>query len=176
MYSVFIFQFYKFLARKNILQFNLNQYNNTSNPGLNKFLASLFYVLEYIIIIPLIVFFWFGILSLFLLVLSKSPSVEQILLVAAAIIAATRVTSYVSGTLSKDLAKMFPFTILAIFLVDPDFFSFDKLIDRINEIPSLLNHIFIFLVFIIGLEILMRLVYLVIQALQSSEAQPVVQS
>ena len=54
---------------------------------------------------------------------------------------------------------------------DPDFFNFSMLLDRINEIPSLVNHIIMFIIFIVGLEIMMRLFYLVFQLFQSEEVE-----
>jgi len=167
-YSMFIWKFYKFLARKNILQLNLNQYNRTEHPFLNKFLASVFFLLEYIIIVPIIVFFWFSILSVFVLLLSKNQSVSQILIISAAIIAATRIAAYYSSELSKELAKMFPFTVLAIFLLEPDFFSIEKSIARFSEIPSLFGNILIYLVFIALLEVVMRGLFTIVDLFSSS--------
>lgn len=166
-YAIFIWKFYKFLARRNILELNLSQYNRTEHPFWNKFIASCFFFLEYVIIVPILVFFWFSILAVFLLLLSKSQSVSQILIISAAIVAATRMTAYYSGDLSKELAKMFPFTILAIFLFDPDFFNIEKTIARFSEIPSLLGHVLVFLIFIIILEIAMRGLFTIIDLLGS---------
>jgi len=170
-YSIFIFKFYKFLARRNIIELNLNKYNKTEHPFLYKFLASIFFLIEYIVIVPILVFFWFSILSVFLLLLSKSQSVSQILIISAAIVAATRMTAYYSQELSKDLAKMFPFTVLAIFLLEPNFFSIEKLITRFSEIPSLLKNILGFLVFIAILEIAMRFLFTFIDLISSSKKQ-----
>ena len=125
--------------------------------------------MEYIIIVPLIVFFWFFILAIFLILLSKNTSVEQILLISAAIIAAARITSYFEEDLSKDLAKLFPFTVLVIFLLEPNFFKLGILLERAMEIPSLLNHILIFLIFIVVLEVIMRLIFLVVDFWTSEE-------
>ena len=86
-YSIFIWKFYRFIARRNILRIDLNKYNTTEKPLLSKFIASLFFIIEYIIIVPLLVFFWFGILSLFLLLLSKSRLASDILLISAAVVA-----------------------------------------------------------------------------------------
>jgi len=168
-YSIFIWRFYKFLARRNILNLNLSQYNRTEHPFWNKLLASGFFLLEYIIILPILVFFWFSILAIFLLLLSKSQSVSQILIISAAIVAATRMTAYYSTDLSKDLAKMFPFTVLTVFLLDPNFFSVEKTITRFSEIPSLLSHILGFLIFIAILEVVMRGLITVIDLFSSGE-------
>jgi len=169
LYAVFIWKFYKFLARKNIIYFNFNQYNTTKHPLLNKFLHAILFLAEYIIILPILVAIWFTILGLFLIVLSKEQSVQQILLITAAIVSATRITSYISSDLSKDLAKMFPFTMLAIFLLSPDFFSLNELIPRFLEIPDFLHNIFFYLVVIIIIEFILRLGDLVIGLFRSSE-------
>jgi len=170
-YAIFIWKFYKFLARKNILRLNLNRYNRTEHPVWNKITASAFFLLEYVIIVPILVFFWFSVLSIFLLLLSKNQDVNQILIISAAIVAAIRLTSYYSNDLSKDLAKMFPFTVLAIFLLEPGFFSVSKLIERFSEIPSLFQNFLIYLVFIIILEIVLRVIFTLIEIIFSSNQQ-----
>jgi len=172
-YAIFIWKFYKFLARRDILNLNLSQYNRTEHPFWNKFLASALFLVEYVILLPVIVFFWFSILAVFLLLLSKSQGVAQILVISAAIVAATRMTAYYSEDLSKDLAKLFPFTVLAIFLLEPDFFSIEKMIMRFSEVPSLLGNIFVYLIFILVLEVIMRALFTVIDLFTSSNEQVV---
>ena len=158
-YSIFVFQFYIFLARKNIIALNLSQYNHSEHPFMQKFFAALFFLIEYIIILPVLVFFWFAILSLLLLLLSKDQSVSQILLISAGVVGAIRATSYFKEELSRDLAKLFPFTVLTIFLLSSNFLTSVSFIDRISEIPSLLNHILVYLIFITFFEALIRAVY-----------------
>lgn len=159
-YGIFVFKFYKFLARRNIVDLDLNKYNTSEHPFFTKIFAILFYVLEYIIILPIITSFWFAILAIFLLVLSKTQDVSMILTISAALIAAVRLTSYISENLSQDLAKMLPFTLLGLFLIEPGFFSVDLFIDRIGQIPSLLSHVPYFIVFIILLEFILRIITL----------------
>lgn len=171
LYSIFVFQFYRFLARKNILKLNLSKYNKTDKPLLKKFFATILFLLEYVIILPLLVFFWFAVLSLLLLLLSKDQPVRQILLVSAAIVGAIRVTSYFNESLSQDLAKMFPFTALAIFLLSPDFLDFSLVIGRLIEIPSLLYHVFFYLIFVICFEIFIRVVYTIAFLFKQPEEQ-----
>lgn len=143
------------------MQLNLNQYNHSKYPVLEKILAVVLYVIEYLVILPFLVLFWFAILAIFLLLLSRAGSVEQILIISAAIIAAIRVTSYVSQDLSKDLAKILPFTVLAMFIISADLFDLDLLLSRIVEIPSLFTHIFTFIIFIFAIEFILRIIYLI---------------
>ena len=156
-YALFIFYFYRFLAKKDLIKLNLRQYNTTSHPVLSKFFAVVFYVVEYILIIPIVTFFWFAVLSMFLLVLSKTADVGTIILVSAALIAAVRVTSYVTEDISRDLAKMLPLTLLALFIIEPNFFVIQTVLERVQQIPSLLSHIPYYLIFIIGIEFVLRI-------------------
>jgi len=165
-YAVFIWKFYKFLASREILSLNLKQYNHSQHPGLEKFFAVLFFSLEYMIILPFLVLFWFTILSLFLLLLSDvEPS--QVLLIAAAIIASTRITAYIGEDLSKDLAKMFPFAVLAIFLLKPEFFNTLNFITKMGQIPALFSNILFFIIFIFGVEFILRGIYSIAQLFAS---------
>lgn len=171
LYSIFVFEFYRFLARKNIIQLNLSKYNTSKHPFLNKFFVAVFFLIEYIIILPVLVFFWFAVLSFFLLLLSKDQTIAQILLVSAAVVGAIRVTSYFREDLSRDLAKVFPFTVLVIFLLSPDFLEFVSVIEKLTQIPLFLEHIFIYLVFIVAFEILIRALYTIAFLFKRPEEQ-----
>ncbi len=170
MYSIFIWKFYRFLASRDIIQLNLSQYNYSSHPVLEKVAAVGLYALEYLIILPFLVFFWFAILSIFLLVLSESQNTLQILLISAAIIASTRVTSYISEDLSKDLAKILPFTILAAFILGTSFFNSDLVLTKISQIPSLFDNIITFVVFIFVIEFVFRILYSIYQLVTSKNS------
>jgi len=170
-YSIFVFEFYRFLAKKNIIQLNLSKYNTSKYPGLRKFIATIFYLIEYIIVLPVLVFFWFAVLAFLLMLLSQEQSVSQILLVSAAVVGAIRVTSYFREDLSRDLAKMFPFTVLAIFLLSPEFFKFSAVVEKLTEIPAFFNNIFFYLVFVVAFEICIRFVYTIVLLFQGGEVQ-----
>ena len=171
-YSIFVFAFYKFLARKNILKLNLSKYNTSEHPSLNKFLAAVLFIVEYIIILPALVFFWFAVLAFLLLLLSKEQTLQQILLVSAAIVGAVRVTSYFSEEISRELAKLFPLTTIVIFLLSPSFLDLG-LLTKLTEIPSFLTHILIYIVFIVGFEIFIRLIYTLVFLFKSPEEQQI---
>lgn len=168
-YTVFIWKFYRFLARKDIIKLDLKRYNKLEHPGWRKFLAAVLYFIEYIIVLPFIVFFWFAMLAVFLILLSKQQSAETIILISAAIVASVRITSYYKEDLSRDLAKLFPFTILAVFLLSPEFFSFELLVSQFSKIPSLLNNILYYLVFIMGIEVILRFFEIIFSIKNSGE-------
>lgn len=168
-YSVFVFYFYRFLAKKNIVELNLNQYNRYSHPIAVKIFAIIFYIIEYIILLPVLTFFWFAILAILILLLAKGIEVGTILLISAALVASVRATSYVNEKLSKDLAKMLPFTLLAIAITTSGFFDIGTLISRISKIPSLLSNFPYYLFFIIGIEFIMRIADFIQSIFQSLE-------
>jgi len=156
-YVIFIWKFYRWISAKNLLELNLNKYNLSKNPVLTKMLAGGFYLLEYIVILPFIIFFWFTIFTLFLIVLTSELPVNALLIVSATIIAAIRMTAYYKEDLSRDLAKLLPFTLLAVSLVSSDFFNVPRIISQIIQIPSHFSSILSYLLFIVFLEIVLRL-------------------
>jgi len=160
-YSIFVFYFYKFLAKKNILGLDLSQYNIYKKSRFYKLLASVLYFVEYILLLPLLSLIWFAFLSIFLIILSKSPSITTILTISASLVGAVRITAYLSEDLSKDLAKMLPFVLLAFFLVGETFFDPSLIIQRALNIQYIASNLFIYVVFIIGLEIILRSVSLI---------------
>lgn len=170
LYSIFVFYFYRFLAKKNIIELNLSQYNQYSNPTLIKIFAAIFYIVEYIVLLPVLTFFWFSILSILTLLLAKGLEVSTILLISAALVTAVRVTSYTSEDLAKDLAKMLPFTLLAIAITTAGFFDISIFFDRIAEIPSLFSNIPYYLLFIVAIELIMRIAEFLQSAFQGSQA------
>ena len=92
-----------------------------------------------------------------LLFLAKNIDVGIVLSTSFAIIMAIRITSYYTEDLSKDVAKMLPFALLAIFLVSPSYFVFDDITAKIYSIPELLDVAIRFIVFIIIVEWVMRI-------------------
>jgi hypothetical protein len=168
-YAVFVFYFYRFLAKKNIIELNLNQYNQYSNPILIKVFATLFYIIEYLILLPILTFFWFAILAVLTLILAKGLTINMVLLLSAALVAAVRITAYITEDLAKDLAKMLPFTLLAIAITTAEFFDIPAFLDRAYEIPNLLSSIPYYLLFIVAVELVLRIFDFLQEVLQPEE-------
>lgn len=156
-YAVVIWKFYRFIAKKNIIGLNLNKYNTAEHPLLAKTLAGIFYIIEYIIILPFLIFIWYGVFTFFLFVLSEGRETSQILLISAIIISAIRMTTYYSEDLSKDLAKMLPFTLLAVFILDASSFNLETIMGHIVGLPGFVGNILIYFLFIIVLETILRI-------------------
>ena len=155
-YSVFIWKFHEFISKKNILGLNLKKYNKSAHPVLFEVIALGFYLLEYIIVLPFLIFFWFSIFALFLIFLTEGVSLQNLLIVSAVIVSAIRMASYYNEDLSKDLAKLLPFTLLAISLLDPSFFDIERIFNRFSELSNFFGEIIIYFIFIAILEIILR--------------------
>jgi len=158
-YGIFIFHFYRFLARKDIFRLNLQQYSQSSFGFLKKFLRFVFYVIEYVLLFPIFTFFWFSVLTIILSFLAKEQAVSNILLVSMAVVLAVRITAYYTEDLSRDLAKMLPFALLGVYIVDVSYFTFANSIDMLKQIPSLWQTLVYYLALVFFLETALRFGY-----------------
>jgi hypothetical protein len=160
LYSIFIWKFYRFISTKNFFGLDLNKYNQSQSPLFTKLLKGGFYFLEYIIILPFLIFFWFSIFTIFLIILTATQEIYQILIISAAVIASIRTVAYYKEDLSREIAKLFPFTLLAIIVLNPNTFSEIQYMERIathlSQIPNFFSQIGYYLLFIIILEIILR--------------------
>ncbi|MFH1409628.1 MAG: hypothetical protein ABIH34_06990 [Nanoarchaeota archaeon] len=151
-YGIFIYKFYRFLARKDIFHIDVGQ-----SSSFVKFFKGVTYILNYLILFPLFSFFWFLVMSLLLVFLSKNYGVEQILLVAMALVGSIRVTAYYSEDLSKDLSKMIPFAMLGVFIVDGTYFTWAQAMEDLGQMVFHIKEIFYYLAFVIALEFFLRM-------------------
>lgn len=157
LYSVFIWKVNRLISRKDIISLNLRQYNNFDHPTLNKVFEGVLYFIEYIVLLPFLVLFWYALFAIVLIFFSEITSIEQILLVSAAVVGSIRVLAYYNSEISADLAKLLPFTILAITLLSHKILDVRRFAEVRMQIPDLLIFVAYILVFIIGLEIILRI-------------------
>lgn len=151
-YSILIWRFYRFISKRNLIELNLRQYNLSNH----KFLSLLLYTLEYLIILPFMVFLWFSVFTIFLIILTSGIELNTILIISATVIAAIRMTAYYKQDLSKDVAKLLPFTLLGVSITQGGVFSFNKILGQIFAIPNFFGEIFSYLVFIFVIEFMLR--------------------
>jgi len=156
-YAIFVFYSYRFFSRKNIFEFNMRQYVNSEHPILSPIIGISIYLVEYVILLPFLVIIWFSFYSLFILLLALNLDIQNVLLIAASLIASIRISSFVSEKISQELAKLIPFTFLALALTGERFFSISFLLERFQEVPDLFSSIPIYLIFIALVEFGMRI-------------------
>lgn len=162
-YAIIIWKFYKYISRKDILELNLSKHNRAKK---NSFVFSLveivLYLVEYIIVLPLVVFLWFSIFTFFLIIMaSESITLDKILLLSAVIISVIRAAAYYKTSLAEDISKLIPLTILAAIVTNPQFLGGnlgEKIIISFSQIPNFFSDILFYLGFIVLLEIILRIV------------------
>ena len=177
-YSLFVYFFYRFMAKRDVLKLNLKRYNKYKFSFFIKFFAVLFYLIEFMIVGPIVIFLWFSGLSIITIVFAKELTVGTVMMICAALIAAIRITAYFSEDLSKDLAKLIPLALLGSILVTPGVFEIGTLVERFLEIPSFFNKAVYYLLFIFILEAVLRIFLLPLQIAYSvkggdGETEPV---
>ena len=70
---------------------------------------------------------------------------------------AVRILSYWTEDLSRDVAKMLPFAVLGVFLVDSTSVQWSQFEDLLNNLPDLAEAFYTSLVLLVILETLLRL-------------------
>jgi hypothetical protein len=158
-YSILIWKFYRFISRKNPLGLDLNKYNTIEHSFFSRLITAVLYFIEYILILPFLIFIVFGIFTFFLIILAQNQDISQKLIISAVIISAVRMTAYYKEEVSQEIAKILPFTLLAVAALNPNTFSQSNYIETIlihfSQIPSFLEQIKIYLLFIIILEVIL---------------------
>lgn len=157
-YAIFVWKLYRFIARKDVFPFDVSKFHKENMHAYNKFISAIGYFIKNVVIFPLLIFFWYGIFTIFLMILTKDLPLSKILIISAIIIASIRATSYYREDLSKDLAKLLPLTLLAVFLTQSSAFSFGDMLSNLSQIPSFLTEIGIYYLFILALEIILRII------------------
>ena len=76
--------------------------------------------------------------------------------IAMALIATIRVCAYYSEDLSKDVAKMMPFALLGVFLLDIGSFSMNTAWTALKAFPSMITTMLYYFLFVYGLEVILR--------------------
>ena len=171
-YAILIFNLYRFMSRRDIFNLDFSRYEESGNPVLRKSIHLFFYICKYLLIFPLFAFFWFGVLVVMVAFLSKTKEVEDLLLIAMAVLMSVRVTSYYTEDLSRDIAKMLPFALLGIFLINLSYFDFDTSTELLNRVGSEWKSIFYYWVFIVLLEFVLRITEPYFKALYNSIKNP----
>jgi hypothetical protein len=145
-YAILIYHFYRYIARRDC--FKPSKRERTK----------LFGFLKYAFLFPFVAILFFMGFSMIFIFLTESENIGAILTTAFAIIIAIRITAYYTEDLSKDVAKMLPFAILGIFLVDPEYFTIESAMDKINILPEFVNVIAQYILLIIIVEWILRAV------------------
>lgn len=157
-YAIFVFTFYRFVAARDMFGLDLSRYEQSRYKWVRSVLHVVMYVAKYILLFPFFAFFWFAVITAILAFLAKDQSFSQVLLMGLATVGTIRVAAYVKEDLSRDLAKMLPFAVLGIFLVNTSFFQLEDSLALLDETMNYTDHILYYLVYLIALEFALRVI------------------
>ncbi|HUT07074.1 MAG TPA: hypothetical protein VMW74_10375 [Nitrosopumilaceae archaeon] len=165
-YGIFVYHFYKFLSHRDILTFGIGKkiaLSTFKSSGEKKSIAprAIAFISTKLFIFPFIIFLWFIGYSSFMFLLVQNMPTETIFLVSSGLIIAIRISAYYNEDLSKDIAKLIPFTLLGIFLLNPQFYSFSDTVTRLLDIPSFIIQIASFMILAMVVEIVLSTLYLI---------------
>jgi hypothetical protein len=170
-YTIFVWFFYRLLSKRDLFKLDLSRYELSDHRKAKKAWGIFLYVLKHGIIFPFYVAFWFIVFSFLLFIMSKNISARDIILISISLVSTVRITAYLKKEMSQDLAKLVPFAMLGIFLSDPNFFSMDLLIARIEAVPSLGWEMLEFMSFCIILEWFLRTIYYLLVQRKKTEGE-----
>ena len=138
-YSVFVFIFYRALAKRDLITLNLNHYSDNLSGRVKKYTRTLIFVLQYIVFVPVLITFWTLVLAIILTLLSPDADHSRNALIATSVVGAVRILSYWTEDLSRDVAIMLPFGVLGVFLVGDaqvQISEIEELFNGLNEIAT----------------------------------------
>ena len=157
-YSGFVFMFYRVLAKKDLITLDLSKYADDFGGKIKKYLRSMLFVVQYIVVIPILIAFWTLVLAAILTLLSNSDDHARNALIATAVVGAVRILAYWTEDLSRDVAKMLPFAVLGVFLVDSTSVKWSEFQDLLSNLPQLAESFLSSLILLAILETILRIV------------------
>lgn len=158
-YAMFVFNFYRFVALRDMFTFDVYRFRKSRFGVIRIFFHLVAYILKYLVVFPLFAFFWFGVLTLMLAFLSRDNDIGDTLLIALATVSAIRFAAYYNEDLARDLAKILPFALLGLFLIDISFFNIGDSLDTLTDVDQHLEAVVYYLLFLIGLELVLRSIF-----------------
>jgi len=156
-YSILIWHFYRFIARRDIFKFSPKKY------------VRAIAFLKYSFLFPLVAVGFFAGFALMLLFLAKDLEIATVLSTSFAIIVAIRITAYYNEGLSKDVAKLLPLVLLGVFLVDPSYFRWSDIISKIDSLPEFFTVCIQFILLIMIAEWILRVVLTTVRRIRPSK-------
>ncbi len=157
-YSGFVFMFYRILAKKDLLTLDLSKYADDFGGKVKKYLRSMLFVVQYIVVVPILIAFWTLVLAVILTLLSDSSDHTRNALIATSVVGAVRILAYWTEDLSRDVAKMLPFAVLGVYLVSSTSVQWSEFRELLESLPELAKSFFSSLMLLAILETLLRIV------------------
>lgn len=158
-----IWYFYRFIAQRDC--FSVEHYRHPVVVS----------CLGYFLLFPVVATLFFTGFAMILIFLTRNFEIPELLATSFVLVVAIRFTAYYSEDLSKDVAKMLPFAVLGLVVVNPTFFNYDDILLTMNSLPEFFNLAVQFILFIVliewGLRIALFVKHLVFSSTHSSKIE-----
>ena len=135
-YTLFVWYFYRYISKRDIFPKFFYVLEKVENPSLAR---KIFFVGIYIVLFPIVIFIWFVVLSFFVYLIGEDMPMHLAIFVSMSVIGVVRILAYYREDAAREIAKVIPYGILALFLTsaavyqDPNFFT-EK---EFSSIPSI---------------------------------------
>lgn len=146
---------YHQLSKRNL--FKLQKKPDEEVTAWKKFL----HYLKYIFLLPFLIFFWFLLFVLCLLLLTETRQVEYLMFLGIVLVSSIRIAAYVHQSMAEDLAKTLPLMLLVGLLLNPDLINISITTQDFSTLQEQIPKFAKYLLFIILLEFVMKVIYLV---------------
>jgi len=156
-YGVATFFFYRTMASRDFVR--LPRRHRSKGGGMVR--ASTQFSLN-VLLLPLLVVFWYAVLGVLLIAIAdpvRSAQIGDILLIAGALVAATRLCAYISEDLARDLGKILPLTLLGVVLVGEQLPELNRLETSLREYDWEDSAALVYALTLIALEVALRVLY-----------------
>jgi hypothetical protein len=124
---------------------------------MKRFVDGILLIVQNILFAPFLISFWVLILAVILTLLSGGDDLYWNVLVATSVVGSVRVISYFSEDLARDVAKMLPFAVLGVFLVDSGSFNWDAVSILWNQLDEFAISFASSMVLVVILETVLRI-------------------
>lgn len=130
-----VFNLSRVMSVRNVLGIDLSGLRRRAREGRNIFwlIYGVGYLVSYGVVFPTLAYVWFTILVILLGFMYNDKTPDDLLFISVSILAAVRVTAYHSPDLARDIAKILPFGLLGVFLVNLGDFDYGKSIALLTE-------------------------------------------
>jgi hypothetical protein len=156
-YAVATYFFYRTMASRDFVRL---RHQHRPEAG-GKVRASAQFSLN-VLLLPVLVVFWYAVLGLLLVVIAdpaRSTEIGDILLIAAALVAATRLCAYLREDLARDLGKILPLTLLGVVLVGEQLPELDRVETSLREYEWEESAVLTYGLTLVVLEVALRVLY-----------------
>ena len=168
-FSFFIWKTAKFLSKREVFTLKPKTEAYVENLSQGKRIA--LYLTKYILIFPIIMYFWVVVCFFFMYALNTSLSFGVLTLMMVGIISATRIAAHFNESLAEDIMKFLPFNLLFTLLYNP-YLDYNKIMSSVEHFPLIMLELTIFIGFVALIELILKVTYFAVKKTRPYSKNP----